>query len=53
MDLGLLQRDVAGIIGVSKAALLMWEKGRSRPTVHFRPAIVSFLGLPAVGAATV
>ncbi len=44
MDLGLLQRDVAAIIGVSKAALLMWEKGRSRPEVHFWPAIISFLG---------
>ena len=53
MDLGLLQRDVAAVIGVSKAALLMWEEGRSRPAVHFWPAIVSFLGLPAVGAARV
>ncbi len=44
MDLELLQREVADRIGCSKAALLMWEKGRSYPEIRLWPAILEFLG---------
>ena len=44
MDLELLQREVAERIGCSKAALLMWEKGRSSPEIRFWPGIFRFLG---------
>ena len=44
MDLGLLQQDAARLVGCSKAAFLMWEKGRSSPEIRFWPAIVEFLG---------
>ena len=43
MDLELVQRDAARVIGASEAALLMWEKGRSSPEIRFWPAILSFL----------
>ena len=44
MDLGLLQRELAPVLGCSKAALLMWEKGHSKPETRFWPAIIRFLG---------
>jgi DNA-binding XRE family transcriptional regulator len=44
LDFGLLQREVAEQIGVDKATLYNWEKGRSEAELRFYPAIIRFLG---------
>jgi transcriptional regulator with XRE-family HTH domain len=44
LDLGLLQRDVALRLGVSKSAVMNWERGRTEPMIRFLPAIIRFLG---------
>lgn len=44
LELGLLQREVAELIGVSENCLTYWENNRSLPQVHSYPTIVSFLG---------
>jgi transcriptional regulator with XRE-family HTH domain len=44
LDLGLLQRDVALRLGVSKSAGENWERGRTEPELRFLPAIIGFLG---------
>ena len=44
LDLGLLQRDVAGRIGVSAWTIANWEKGKTEPAVRFIPHILAFLG---------
>lgn len=44
MDLGLLQREVAGRLGVDKFTLLNWERGKTAPDVRYYPAIIAFLG---------
>lgn len=41
---GLLQREVATNLGVDTSTYLLWEKGRSQPTVRYYPAILRFLG---------
>jgi transcriptional regulator with XRE-family HTH domain len=43
-ELGLLQRETAGRMGVSAETVANWEKGKTRPaTTQFRP-VVEFLG---------
>jgi len=52
MDRGLLQRDVARVVGVDKWTVLNWERGKTQPVVRYYPAIIAFLGynpLPAAG----
>ena len=44
LELRLLQREVATIIGVSEDCITYWENGRSDPQVHFYPAIIAYLG---------
>lgn len=44
MDLGLLQKDVAERIGVSRDTFRNWEAGRTEPAVQHVPRIVGFLG---------
>ena len=44
IDDGLLQKDVASIIGVSEGSITYWENGRSHPQVRHYPAIMAFLG---------
>ncbi|HLP32820.1 MAG TPA: helix-turn-helix transcriptional regulator [Bacteroidia bacterium] len=44
IDLNLLQREVAVLIGVSEDCITYWENGRSTPQVQHAPAIISFLG---------
>lgn len=44
MDVGLLQKDVASIIGTSTDCITFWENERSQPQIHFYPKIISFLG---------
>ena len=43
LDLGLLQRQVAKQIGVTKCTIQYWETNRVSPALRFRPGIVSFL----------
>ena len=44
MDLNLLQREVAVILGVDKATIENWEYGRTSPNLRARPAVLRFLG---------
>ena len=42
--LGLLQKEVAGIIGVTTDTITNWEKGRNRPMLSHYLKICKFLG---------
>ena len=44
LDLGLYQKDVARIIGVTTDTITYWEKGRAEPGIRYMPRIVDFLG---------
>ncbi len=53
MEAGLLQRQVAGQIGIKVNTLAEWEKDRAEPEVRYWPRIVSFLGYdPSSGGET-
>ncbi|MDD2899185.1 MAG: helix-turn-helix transcriptional regulator [Desulfuromonadaceae bacterium] len=43
MDLGLLQREVAEIIGVTVSSIYNWEHG-VEPELLYNPSIINFLG---------
>jgi len=43
MDLGLLQREVAEVIGVKEYSIYNWERG-IEPELRFVPKIIEFLG---------
>ncbi|WP_298266864.1 helix-turn-helix transcriptional regulator [Geobacter sp.] len=43
MDLGLLQREVAEIIGVTESSIWNWEHG-VEPVLQYNPKIINFLG---------
>jgi transcriptional regulator with XRE-family HTH domain len=43
MDLGLLQSDVAEIIGVTESSVWNWEHG-TEPGLQYNPKIIEFLG---------
>ena len=43
MDLGLLQREVAEIIGVTESSIWNWEHG-TEPELQYNPRIIKFLG---------
>jgi len=43
MDLKLLQKDVAKILGVTEDSITNWEKNRSVPQIQFFPVIIQFL----------
>jgi len=43
LDLGLLQKDVAKLIGVSEDCITFWENGRSKPQKRFYLLIIKFL----------
>jgi len=43
MDLGLLQSQVAGQIGVCAATVTNWEGNASQPPIQYIPAIIRFL----------
>ena len=43
MDRGLLQREVAEIIGVTESSVWNWEHG-TEPELHYNPRIIKFLG---------
>ncbi len=44
LDLGLLQKEVAQELGVTKDTVRNWEAGRTRPARLFLCRIVGFLG---------
>lgn len=44
LDLGLLQKDVAKIIGVCEDTITYWEMNRTKPYKRFMPSIDTFLG---------
>lgn len=43
LDLGLLQKDVAKIIGCDKISVLNWERGHTHPSAKHMPQVVIFL----------
>ena len=43
LELSLLQKDVAGIIGVSEDTITYWENERATPQVHLYPKVIEFL----------
>ena len=44
LDLKLLQKEVAKIIGISKVSIFNWENNRISPSIYFIPKIIKFLG---------
>ncbi len=44
LELGLTQKEVGKIFGVSEEAVYNWESGRSRPDLKLVPKIIKFLG---------
>ncbi len=44
MDLGLLQKDGAAILGVSTESVFHWETGVYEPANRYWPGIIEFLG---------
>ena len=43
-ELGLLQREVAELFGVTRYTIIQWEDGRSKPALKDTPALIKFLG---------
>ena len=43
LDLGLLQKDVAKIMGCDKTTILNWEKGHTRPSANYMHPVTIFL----------
>jgi len=43
LDLGLLQKDVAKIIGCDKTTILNWERGYTHPSAKHMAPVVIFL----------
>ena len=44
LKLGLVQKEVAEIVGTTKATVWTWEANRSSPQLRFMPAVTAFLG---------
>lgn len=44
LEFGLLQRDVAKILGVDTCTVTNWEKNHTKPMLRLLPKIVEFLG---------
>src|SRR4051812_45583526 len=44
LELKILQKDVAQIIGVSEDTITYWENGRATPQNRYYPKIIDFLG---------
>ena len=45
MDMGLFQKDVAKLIGVSTDTVTLWEKGRTKPSKENLRKIKEFLSI--------
>jgi DNA-binding transcriptional regulator YiaG len=46
MDLGLLQREVATMLGVTEDTICYWENNRVRPSQLLTPKVLNFLKSP-------
>jgi len=44
LDLGLLQKDVAKMLGANGASIMYWETKRTAPSIELMPKIIDFLG---------
>lgn len=44
LELGLLQKDVAEIMGVCEDTITFWENGRAIPQLNLYPKVTKFLG---------
>lgn len=44
LELNLLQKDVAAIVGVTEDCITLWEGGKSKPHVSYYPKLIQFLG---------
>ncbi|MEM8933532.1 MAG: helix-turn-helix domain-containing protein, partial [Acidobacteriota bacterium] len=44
LDRGLLQREVARLVGVCTHTIRNWEAGASQPTIRHYPDVIRFLG---------
>jgi DNA-binding XRE family transcriptional regulator len=42
--MGLIQKEVAKLLGVNTWTILNWEKGRTKPPIASIPTIVKFVG---------
>ncbi len=44
MDKGLLQEDVAALVGTTTDSITNWENGRGTPQIQYNAKIIAFLG---------
>jgi len=44
LDKGLLQKEVAELIGVTEESIVNWEWGHSYPLIKWMPSIINFIG---------
>jgi len=44
IELGMLQKDVANVIGVCEDSITLWENNRNEPSIIYYPKIIQFLG---------
>ena len=44
LELKLLQKDVALLVGVTEESIMHWETGKYPPQLQFYPGIIKFLG---------
>jgi len=44
LELGLTQKKVSKMLGVTSFTVLNWEKGKTEPLPQFMPRIILFLG---------
>ena len=52
LKLGLLQRDVAKLLGVNTSTVTNWEKSHTKPQLFFIPKVIEFLGYDLVSSET-
>jgi site-specific DNA recombinase len=51
LALKMLQKDVAGQLGVNKTSVFNWEANTSTPEIRYMPAVIRFLGYNPLPAA--
>ena len=52
LDRGLLQKEVAELVGASFASIQAWETNRNAPRINHYPGIIRFLGFDPLGEPT-
>lgn len=48
MSVGLTQAELAGRLGLSRATIIRWEAGTTRPAAHHVAALARHLGVPVL-----